>query len=107
MIPGRPMLAGYFPDGRHVAVDADSRSKYRYLAVTEISLPYVIVFIACLKICVRCYEQGSRHEVLTRGTGFRQTGTDSGESKPPTPNSDFSSYFDHFIWEISENLKNN
>ena len=32
-------------------------------------------------------------------------GTDSGESKPPTPNSDFSSDFAHFILEVLENPK--
>ena len=34
---------------------------------------------------------------------FDGGGADSGESKPPTPNSDFSSDFAHFISERPEN----
>ena len=48
--------------------------------------------------------QGRRHEYLTGGTD-PEWGTDSGESKPLTPNSDFSSDFSHFILEILENPK--
>ena len=60
-------------------------------------------------MCNASCAQGRRNEVSMgegggRG-GFRLEGTDSGESKPPTPNSDFSSDFAHFILEISEDLK--
>ena len=42
--------------------------------------------------------QWRRHEVLARGT-------DSGPSNPPTPKSDSSSDFGHFILKILKNLK--
>ena len=49
---------------------------------------------------------GSSPRSFAWGDGFRLGGgTDSGESKPPTPNSNFSSDFAHFIVEILESQK--
>ena len=51
--------------------------------------------------------QGRRHEVSTGGTDSDWEGrTNSGESKLPTPNSDFSLDFAHFILEILKKSKN-
>ena len=56
------------------------------------------------KICMHI-RRGIAYVSIRGGGRIPTGGTDFGGSKPPIPNSDFSSDFAHFILEIFKNLK--